>query len=352
MKNLRLFLPLSIFFLAIWTREFVPCNPLKDDYCQGINQALSSSFTDEFREPSSFFDVFSERGETKYTNDGLKIIINKRFDNPSIRSTFYILFGKVEVIAKSAAGRGIISSVFLQSDDLDEIDLEWIGSAKDTVQSNYFAKGDVRDYSRGGYHHVEDCHNQFHNYTIDWTAESLSFYIDNLKVRQIFNDEPTNVYGYPQTPMAVYLGTWVGGDPGNQVGTIQWAGGLTDFNDGPFTMEVNRIVISDYSSGKYYKYHGKSGDWSSIQSIDGTVNGRINQAANEFSILSSEDVPQNKQNVDSNGDQSAEKDRRSFSQFSGKFKAESVDNNSTKVEVAKSGILFLFIGGYILSLFI
>lgn len=41
---------------------------------------------------------------------------------------------------KSAAGQGIISSIVIQSDDLDEIDWEWIGSNNTIAQSNYFGK--------------------------------------------------------------------------------------------------------------------------------------------------------------------------------------------------------------------
>lgn len=247
-----LFLALLFFFFScfrVWAKEFKPCNPVTSDDCEGINTALSKSIVDTFKAPSPFFEIFSERGATQFSNGGLTLTIDKRWDNPSVRSNFYILFGKVEVIAKSAAGQGIISSVFLQSDDLDEIDLEWIGGAGDSVQSNYFVKGNTVDYARGSYHSVQGCHDQFHNYTIDWSINKLSFYIDGVEVRTVPNDESVQPYGYPQTPMAVFIGTWVGGDPDNQPGTISWAGGLTDMSEAPFTMEIERIIVTDYSSG-------------------------------------------------------------------------------------------------------
>lgn len=285
-----LFLALLFFFFScfrVWAKEFKPCNPVTSDDCEGINTALSKSIVDTFKAPSPFFEIFSERGATQFSNGGLTLTIDKRWDNPSVRSNFYILFGKVEVIAKSAAGQGIISSVFLQSDDLDEIDLEWIGGAGDSVQSNYFVKGNTVDYARGSYHSVQGCHDQFHNYTIDWSINKLSFYIDGVEVRTVPNDESVQPYGYPQTPMAVFIGTWVGGDPDNQPGTISWAGGLTDMSEAPFTMEIERIIVTDYSSGSNYKYTDRSGEWSSIQTIGGEVNGRLSVADSEFSILSS-----------------------------------------------------------------
>lgn len=51
------------------------------------------------------------------------------------------MFGKVEVVLKAAPGAGIVSSFVMQSDDLDEIDWEWLGSDPDEVQSNFFGKG-------------------------------------------------------------------------------------------------------------------------------------------------------------------------------------------------------------------
>jgi hypothetical protein len=40
----------------------------------------------------------------------------------------------------AAKGQGIISSVVLQSQDLDEVDWEWIGGQEGKVQANYFGK--------------------------------------------------------------------------------------------------------------------------------------------------------------------------------------------------------------------
>ena len=49
-------------------------------------------------------------------------------------------FGYVEVVMKAAPGVGIISSIVLQSDNLDEVDWEWIGGVDSRVQQNYFGK--------------------------------------------------------------------------------------------------------------------------------------------------------------------------------------------------------------------
>jgi hypothetical protein len=64
-------------------------------------------------------------------DDGAIFRVEKKLDAPTIVSVFYIMWGKVEVTLKAAPGGGVVSSVVLQSDDLDEIDWEWIGSERE-----------------------------------------------------------------------------------------------------------------------------------------------------------------------------------------------------------------------------
>ncbi|RYF42162.1 MAG: glycosyl hydrolase family protein, partial [Cytophagaceae bacterium] len=48
----------------------------------------------------------------------------------------YIFFGRVSFHIRAAPGTGIVSSAILQSDDLDEVDWEWIGGSSAKTQSN------------------------------------------------------------------------------------------------------------------------------------------------------------------------------------------------------------------------
>jgi hypothetical protein len=79
----------------------------------------------------------------KYTSSGAEFTVSKSGDHPTIQSNWYLLFGRVSFYLKAAPGTGIVSSAILQSDDLDEIDWEWLGGANydGKVQSNYFGKG-------------------------------------------------------------------------------------------------------------------------------------------------------------------------------------------------------------------
>lgn len=121
---------------------------------------------------------------------------------------------------KPAPGVGIVSSMVLQSDDLDEIDFEWLGADNQQVQSNYFGKGQTLSYNRGAFHPNPNSQNDFHTYTIDWTANEVVWQIDGTTVRAL-SPETAEANQYPQTPMQLKLGIWSGGDPSNAPGTIR-----------------------------------------------------------------------------------------------------------------------------------
>jgi hypothetical protein len=72
-------------------------------------------------------------------------------------------------------------------------------------------------------------------------------------------------HNFPQTPCNVRLGIWAGGDPKNPQGTIDWAGGETDYGDSPFTMTVKSVRVSDASTGTQYVYGDKTGSYQSIK---------------------------------------------------------------------------------------
>ncbi|CAH6722390.1 probable glycosidase Crh1p [[Candida] jaroonii] len=258
------------------------CNPLSASNCDP-DPALATSFIEDFKEESKYFDVLQSKG-LSYEDDGLKLSLKDRFDNPSIRSNFYIMFGKVEVVLKAASGQGIVSSFYLQSDDLDEIDIELFGGDDTQFQSNYFSKGDTTTYTRGGYHNTPGSPiDNYLTYTIDWSKDSLSWAVNGDVVRTLYPNDPQ---GYPQTPMQIFAGIWAGGDSSNPAGTIEWAGGATTY--GPtYSMYIKSLVVTDYSTGSKYEYSDKSGSWESIDSIDGQINGRQQQADKDFSALTS-----------------------------------------------------------------
>ena len=121
---------------------------------------------------------------------------------------------------KPAPGVGIVSSMVLQSDDLDEIDFEWLGADGQQVQSNYFGKGQTTTYNRGAFHANPGNQVDYHTYTVDWTSEQVVWQIDGTTVRAL-TQASAEAGQYPQTPMQLKIGIWSGGDPSNAPGTIR-----------------------------------------------------------------------------------------------------------------------------------
>ncbi|OAQ96426.1 hypothetical protein LLEC1_07385 [Akanthomyces lecanii] len=140
--------------------------------------------------------------------------------SPTLRSDNYLFFGRVDVEMQAAAGKGIVTSIVLLSDDLDEVDFETVGFDNKQIQSNYFSKGDDSVFDRGGFHDV---------------------------------DNP--------------LGA------GNRPGTLTWVGGVADFSNGDSTAIYKSIKVVDYAGGssatdkdvKEYVYGDKSGSAKSIK---------------------------------------------------------------------------------------
>ncbi|KHN96276.1 extracellular cell wall glucanase Crf1 [Metarhizium album ARSEF 1941] len=221
---------------------------------------------------------FAASGSPSYSSNGVSFAVSRSRDAPQLASVFYIMFGRVEITMKAAPGAGIVSSLVLQADSLDEIDIEWLGSNPDEIQSNYFGKGQTTTYNRGQFHAVSGTQANFITYTIDWTQDRIVWMAGDKVLRELkASDAEANQY--PQTPMQVKFGAWAGGDASaNAPGTVDWARGPTDFSKGPFSMLVQKVVVTDYSTGKQYKYKDTSGTWQSIEAIDGSVNGNFNKA--------------------------------------------------------------------------
>lgn len=133
------------------------------------------------------------------------------------------------------------------------------------AQTNYFGKGNTTTYDRGGYSDVTNPQTTFHNYSLDWTSERIIWSIDSQAVRQLNYADAVGGANYPQTPMRIKMGNWVGGSSTAAKGTVEWAGGLTDFSDAPFTMYVQSVKIQDYSTGATsYSYGDLTGSFDSI----------------------------------------------------------------------------------------
>ncbi|KGQ04432.1 putative glycosidase crf1 [Beauveria bassiana D1-5] len=245
------------------------CNPLKKD-CPADPAFGKDGMDCDFTKGEC--DGFKSLG-TKITYDGkgATFPMSKKGDAPTLRSDNYIFFGHVEVEVQAAEGKGIVTSIVLLSDDLDEVDFETVGGDNKQIQSNYFSKGDDSTYNRGGFHPVDSPLTKSHTYSFDWTAEKVEWFIDGQSVRVLKASDVGDKF--PQSPMQVKVGAWVAGYDGNSPGTIEWSGGVADFSNGPATAIYKSVKVTDYAGGssatdkkiKEYVYGDRSGSAKSIQ---------------------------------------------------------------------------------------
>lgn len=248
--------------------------------------ALGTSINIDFTKGS--VNSFTPSSDTvSYGSNGVSFTVSQSGDAPQLTSVFYIMFGKVEITMQAAPGAGIVSALVLQSDDLDEIDMEWLGADSTQVQTNYFGKGILTTYNRGEFNPTPNNQDGFVTYMIEWTSTQITWSVGGNIVR-VLTPATADANQYPQTPMQVKLGAWSGGDPSNPAGTIAWARGPTNYSDGPFTMVVQSLAVTDYSTGTAYKYTDTSGSWESIEAMGGEVNGNLGSAATSIATA---DVP-------------------------------------------------------------
>lgn len=223
------------------------------------------------------------------SSNGANFVITTKTGAPTMSTSKYIMFGKVTAVVKASPGTGIVSSFILESDDLDEIDWEWLGSTDSSVESNFFGKGNTTSYDRAVYHDVSTPIESFHSYVIDWTAERIVWSIDGTTVRTLLYTDPVALYGknYPQTPMMIKMGSWVGCPDASDTaiaGTCSWAGGQAVF-PATDTMYVKSVTIEDYGTAVCYAYGDETGSYTSIESI--TDSSKCGSAVSQSSASSS-----------------------------------------------------------------
>lgn len=216
-------------------------------------------------------------GDITYNSQGAGFTVAKHGDSPTIQTKNYFFFGTVEVKMQVAPGTGIVSSIVLESDDLDEIDWEGLGGETSTIETNYFGKGNTATYDRATYPNVDSPQTQTYTYTIDWQKDAITWSVNGNVVRTLEASAAGNYF--PQTPMTLRIGIWAGGDPSEPQGTIEWAGGVTDFTKGPFTMYVESVSIKNANPASSYSYGDTSGSADSIKMVGGGSSDTTTSAA-------------------------------------------------------------------------
>lgn len=262
---MRFYISTSALIALASAQTFTACNPMEKD-CPN-DPAIAATFETNFKAGKDAVKGWKQTaGTLNYGKDGAEFTLAKKGDAPTIQTEGYLHFGYVEVKMKAAPGAGIVSSIVLQSEDLDEVDWEYIGSVPSKVQMNYFGKGNTTTYDRMIEAPIAS-HLEMHTYALNWTQDAITWIIDDKPVRTLKYSEANGGKNFPQTPSNVRIGIWAGGDS-DSPGTVEWAGGKPDYSKAPFTQTVESVKIINYSPGKEYEWSDKSGSYQSIKVIE------------------------------------------------------------------------------------
>ena len=142
---------------------------------------------------------------------------------------------------------------------------EQISTYSSSIQTDYFGKGNTTSYDRDTTVSVTNPESEFHTYSIDWTPYRIEWLLDGKVVRTLNYHDAVDGYNYPQTPCKIKIGIWAGGDSSNGEGTIEWAGGETDFSKAPFNMYIESVKVTNYYPASSYTYSDKTGAYTSIK---------------------------------------------------------------------------------------
>ncbi|MBK5207921.1 MAG: family 16 glycosylhydrolase [Flavobacteriaceae bacterium] len=181
--------------------------------------------------------------ENSFVKDGkLHIVaLKKDFENNNYTSArlatykkFLLQYGKVEVMAKLPEGKGTWPAIWMLPESLrekkevwplcGEIDiLEHVGKDPNVVHTSLHTEL-YNFWKKNQYTHFEklpDVFNDFHLYGIEWTPESIQFFIDNKLFYEAIkgeNGKVTTNEGWPfDKPYFLILNLAIGGNWGGNI---------------------------------------------------------------------------------------------------------------------------------------
>ena len=173
-----------------------------------------------------------------------------------LRTMDSFLYGRFEVNMKSASGDGYVSSFFTYHDHwgdsnpdewsllTNEIDIEMTGNLDASVQFTTHHPGDSNPWSYGEIIGVPfNPHSEFHDYAIEWTPNSVRWFIDDIEVYSQNQNIVDDLIYSQKIMMNLWSAIWE-----------DWVG--------PWDSET-MPVMAYYNYVKYYQYTPGDGDYGS-----------------------------------------------------------------------------------------
>ncbi|KAF8830414.1 hypothetical protein HHX47_DHR2000493 [Lentinula edodes] len=188
---------------------------------------------------ASEYDWVVDKGSIINTNSSggeLGLILTETNGGTRLSSTRFVHYGTITAKLKTGRWAGVVTAFITMSNIKDEIDWEFPGTNTTTGQTNYYWQGVIPNATHGQTETgISDTFSNYHEYTIDWQPDALAFSVDGNVVRTIKESDAVNpttgVNEYPNTPSRIQLSLWPAGINTSAPGTIEWAGGMINWQD-------------------------------------------------------------------------------------------------------------------------
>lgn len=191
---------------------------------------------------------------TEVSNGSLKIkAIREKKDNSEYTSTRLITrgkadftYGKIEIRAKLPAGRGLWPAIWMLGSNIGKVDwpdcgeidiMEHVGFEKDSIFGTVHSKAynHVIGTQKGKKTFIANPYDSYHIYSVEWTPDRMSFFLDNELFYSIQNEHKTTAEWPFDSPFYLLLNIAVGGNLGGKEGV--------DTTVFPATMEVDYVRV-------------------------------------------------------------------------------------------------------------
>lgn len=130
-----------------------------------------------------------------------------------ISTTRFLNYGIIEVKLKAPLKSSVVTAIQLFSNQQDELDFELVARRNtfNKVETNWYSKGNASYNVNLIVHTLNTDMNQDHVYTIIWTSESITWFVDGIQANKLEKSriDPTM---FPNTPMRLAIGIWQGID--------------------------------------------------------------------------------------------------------------------------------------------
>ncbi|KAI0697054.1 concanavalin A-like lectin/glucanase domain-containing protein [Cytidiella melzeri] len=211
------------------------CEPTTHTFPDLSRVAMNAS---DYDGNATAFDWVLDKGNILNTNVSggeLGLILTETNGGTRLSSTRYVHYGTITARLKTGRWAGVVTAFITMSDVKDEIDWEFPGDETLNGQSNIFWQGVVPAQTQGETHNISsDSFSNYHDYTIDWKPDTLTWSIDNNVVRTLQRSDTVDSKGishFPNTPSRVQLSLWPAGINTSAPGTVAWAGGMINWAD-------------------------------------------------------------------------------------------------------------------------